>query len=168
MDIRDILGRISLFADATTPEQRAELAARCRLVTYTRGMTVMTEGDFGGFMLAIVTGRLGVTRAAAPAHRQVATLGPGEIVGEMSLLTGARRAATVTALETTIAVEITKVALEALFMRSPDLLDRMGGLLADRRARLEDRASARAGESRTREIIEAMRRLFSRQPPLTP
>ncbi len=168
MDIRDILGQIGLFADATTAEQRAELAGRCRLVTYTRGMNVMTEGDFGGFMLAIVTGRLGITRAAAPARRQVATLGPGEIVGEMSLLTGARRAATVTALETTIAVEITKVALEALFMRSPDLLDKMGGLLADRRARLDERSAPRAGDSRTSEIIEAMRRLFGRQPPLIP
>ena len=167
MEIREVLDRISLFADATTPEQRAELAARCRLVTYTSGMVVMTEGDFGGFMLAIVTGRLSISTGTARKTRPVATLGPGEIVGEMSMLTGARRAATVTAVETTIAVEITKVALEALFKRSPDLLERMGKLLADRKARLTDQSAARPAESRTGEIIEAMRRLFGRQPPVS-
>ncbi len=164
MDIRDVLGRISLFADATTAEQRAELSSRCRLVTYTPPMVVMAEGDFGGFMLAIVTGRLGVTTGTQRSSRKIATLGPGEIVGEMSLLTGARRAATVTALETTIAVEITKVALEALFQRSPELLDRMGALLAERRTRLLGPAALPASESRAREIIEAMRRLFGRPP----
>ncbi|HWJ72035.1 MAG TPA: cyclic nucleotide-binding domain-containing protein [Kaistia sp.] len=168
MEIQDVLGRISLFADALTPQQRSELATRCRLVTYTRGMIVMNEGDFGGFMLAIVTGRLGVAVADRRAARPVATLGPGEIVGEMSMLTGARRAATVTAIETTIAVEITKVALEAMFRRSPELLDRMGALLAERRARLSLPDAPRATENRTREIIEAMRRLFVRQPPVSP
>ncbi|SHE65373.1 Cyclic nucleotide-binding domain-containing protein [Kaistia soli DSM 19436] len=167
MDILDVLGRISLFADVLTPQQRSELAARCRLVTYTRGMIVMNEGDFGGFMLAIVTGRLGVTVAERKTARPVATLGPGEIVGEMSLLTGARRAATVTAIDTTIAVEITKVALEAMFLRSPDLLDRMGALLAERRAKLGGPDAPRASESRAREIVEAMRRMFGRPPPVS-
>lgn len=167
MDIQDVLGRISLFASALTAQQRSELAARCRLVTYTRGMIVMNEGDFGGFMLAIVTGRLGVSVADGKAPRQVATLGPGEIVGEMSLLTGARRAATVTAVETTIAVEITKVALEAMFLRSPELLDTMGALLAERRSRLGGPDARRVGESRPIEIIEAMRRMFGR-PPVSP
>lgn len=158
MDIRDVLGRISLFADALSRQQLDQLASRCRLVTYTRGMLVMNEGDFGGFMLAIVSGRLGITVGENRGKRQLATLGPGEIVGEMSLLTGARRAATVTALEATIAVEIPKVALEAMFQRSPDLLDRLGKLLAERRARLQD--APRGEASRASEIVEAMRRLF--------
>ena len=159
MDIRDVLGRISLFADALTPSQRDQLAARCRIVTYPRDAVVMSEGDFGGFMLAIISGRLGVTTGSRRERHPVATIGPGEIVGEMALLTGARRAATVTALESTIAVEISKVALEAMFLQAPDLFDRLGALLADRQRRLDE---PQAAPRRASEIIDAMRRLFGR------
>lgn len=165
MEIRDTLGRIGLFADALSPTQLDQLAARCEIVDYEPETVIMTEGDFGTFMVAILSGRLEVSVAGTRhATRLVADLGPGEIVGEMSLLTGARRSATVAALEPTRVVEITKVALEAIFVRSPELLDRMEALLIERRAELEkiaeDEHAHRLLGLRTDELAGAVRRFF--------
>jgi len=165
--IRETLGGVRLFADALSAAQLDQLAGKCHVADYDAGAVLFTEGDFGTFMVAIVSGRLDVTVAGARhATREVAVLGPGEIVGEMSLMTGARRSATVTALEPTRVVEITKVALESVFVRSPDLLDRMSEVLAERRAELEkisdDEHAHRVLGLRTDEIAGAVRRFFGR------
>lgn len=167
MDVRETLGRIDLFADVLSPADLDHLAARCQIVQYEPGMVLMSEGDFGTFMVAILSGSLEVSVAGARhATREVATLGPGAVVGEMSLLTGARRSATVAALEPTRVVEITKVALEAVFVRSPELLDRMDEMLAARRAELariaDDEHASRVLGIRTDEIRGAVRRFFGR------
>lgn len=167
MEVRETLGQIRLFADALSPSQLDQLASRCQVADYEPGMVLMTEGDFGTFMVAIQSGRLEVSVAGTRhATRHVAELGPGEIVGEMSLLTGARRSATVTALETTWVIEITKVALESLFARSPELLDRMEEVLIARRAELEeiaeDEHAHRLLGLRTDELTGAVRRFFGR------
>ena len=167
MEVRETLGRIGLFADALPPAQLDQLASRCHITDYEAGTVLMSEGDFGTFMVAILDGKLEVSVAGTRhASRLVAILGPGEIVGEMSLLTGARRSATVTALEPTRVVEITKVALETVFVRSPDLLDRMDEVLVARRAELDkiadDEHAHRLLGLRTDEIAGAVRRFFGR------
>jgi CRP-like cAMP-binding protein len=90
----------------------------------------------------------------------------GDIFGEISLMTGARRAATVTTIERTRVVEISKVALEGVLVDSPELVERFGAFLARRRAELEqitdDEHAHRILGIRTDEIVEAMRRLFGR------
>ena len=93
--ISETLGAVRLFADALSPPQLDQLAGKCHIADYEAGAVLFTEGDFGTFMVAIVSGRLDVT-VAGTRHptREVAILGPGEIVGEMSLMTGARRSAT--------------------------------------------------------------------------
>ena len=167
MEIRTTLGGIPLFADVLSSSQLDQLASRCHAVDYEAGTTLMTEGDFGTFMVAILEGQLEVS-VAGTRHpsRQVAIVGPGDIVGEMSLLTGARRSATVTAREHARVVEITKVALEAVFARSPELLDRMEEVLIARRAELEkiaeDEHAHRLLGLRTDEIAGAVRRFFGR------
>lgn len=167
MEAREVLGRIGLFADVLSSRQLDQLAARCRALHYNPGTVLMTEGDLGAFMVAIVSGRLEVSVAGSrQARRKIAILGPGDVVGEMSLMTGARRAATVTSLEASEVIEINKVAIEAMFQNAPDLLDRFGAMLAVRKAELDrvsDEEAARGGlGQRTHEIIGAMRRFFGR------
>jgi CRP-like cAMP-binding protein len=167
MEVRSTLERIGLFAETLDARQIGQLAAKCHMADYGPGATLMTEGEFGTFMVAIVSGRLSVS-VAGSRHptRQVAVLGPGDIVGEMSLMTGARRSATVAAIEPARVVEITKVALESVFARAPELLDRFGEVLARRRAELDriadDEQARRLLGVRPDEIVAAMRRLFAR------
>lgn len=167
METRDVLGRTSLFADVLSDRQLDDLAARSKIYDVGKDRILMAEGDFGVSMFVIVDGKVDVTVAGTRhANREVAMLGPGDIFGEMSLMTGARRAATVTSVEPTRVVEITKVALENVLTHSPELVDRFGAFLAKRRAELEeiadDEHASRILGVRTDEIVGAMRRLFGR------
>jgi CRP-like cAMP-binding protein len=64
--------------------------------------------------------------------REVAVLATGDVVGEMSLMTGAARNATVTALTKVRVLEITKEPIESLLNKSPGLLQRFSHVLAKR------------------------------------
>jgi CRP-like cAMP-binding protein len=74
-------------------------------------------------------------------------IGAGEVLGEMSLLTGAARSADVVALVDTTACEVSRAALAPILRRRPDLVARIGAIVAARDARnaaLADAAPAGA------------------------
>jgi CRP-like cAMP-binding protein len=69
------------------------------------GEIVYQQGDIGNVLYIILSGRVRITREDSHGEILLATLGPGEFFGEMSLLSGGRRSATVTA-ETDLEVEV--------------------------------------------------------------
>ena len=104
MNPKDILKSTSFFADVLTDAEIDMLAARARFIDFPKGATPIEEDGPGHSMFVIVSGTVSITIAGE--ERPVATLGPGGIFGEMSLLTGARRSATVTALGPVRTVEV--------------------------------------------------------------
>ena len=68
--------------------------------------------------------------------REVAVLATGDIVGEMSLMTGGSRTATVTALTVLKALEITKEPMAELLQKSPELLQNFSEVLTRRQMEL--------------------------------
>lgn len=156
----EVLAAIPLFAEVLDADQIDRLAAKCREVVFPPGAVLMTEGDFGTSMFALVEGEVSVTLTdkRGGAHG-VADLSAGEFVGEMSLLTGARRSATVVARTEVVAIEITKVALEEILARAPDLIDRFGLVLAGRQAGL-DRAAADVAHANKDDLVSQIRRFF--------
>jgi len=81
--------------------------------TYQRGTTVIQEGEVGDAAYVVASGQLEVTRQEHGIEVVLRTLGPGDVFGEMSLLTNARRTASVVALQDSTLVTIT----EDLFRR---------------------------------------------------
>ncbi len=67
----------------------------------------------------------------------------GSYFGEMSLLTGEPRAATVVALEDSVLLELDRAAFAHMFVSNPGLARQLSSLLAQRRTQL--RAVAEAG-----------------------
>jgi len=156
-----VLAAIPLFAEVLDANQIDLLAGRCDVAIFPAGSLLMTEGDYGTSMFALVEGNVAVTLAGRRGDAYgVAALGGGDIVGEMSLMTGARRSATVTATNEVVAIEITKVALEEILARAPDLIDSFGTVLARRRAEL-DRAAHEAARAGKDDIVGQIRRFFS-------
>jgi CRP-like cAMP-binding protein len=129
------LAGVPFFAEALDDAQIEALAASARRVEYDRGSTLMREGEQGDSLLVIVRGTANVSVAGRP--RTVAGLGKGDIVGEMSLLTGAQRSATVTAVTPVVAYEIAKDDLEPLLIMSPSLFERFAEVAERRRAELD-------------------------------
>jgi CRP-like cAMP-binding protein len=64
-----------------------------------------------------------------------ATMGRGEIVGEMALVTGEPRAATVRSVDETVIYEISRQQYEPLLRTHPEWLDELRAVMDDRLAR---------------------------------
>jgi branched-chain amino acid transport system substrate-binding protein len=127
------LTRVALFAPLSTDE-RAALATRFRTQKVPAGTTLVTQGDDGGSMFLISEGVM-VVRLRQPETGldiEVARLGPGDYFGEMSVLTGAKRSATVRALTPVCVHELTKADLAPTMTARPALASELGKVLAAR------------------------------------
>jgi len=86
------------------------------------GATLCHEGDFGDTMYLVLEGSLQISkRVIEGAEKMIAMLGVGQYVGELSLLTGAQRNATVRALEDTTVIEIDQAAFMRLLREQPQV-----------------------------------------------
>ncbi|MGO4255973.1 cyclic nucleotide-binding domain-containing protein [Marmoricola sp. RAF53] len=113
-----LIRRLPLFEGCTSAEIR-EIGAIADEMWLPPGRRLTTEGAHGQELVVIVTGSVEVDKRG----RKVATLGPGDFVGEISLLTGRPRTATVV---TTSAVVVLVIARH----RFAGLVDRLPGLQA--------------------------------------
>lgn len=132
------LGRVNLLASLNSAELRT-LADEAVEQSFAAGEVVIRQGDPGASMYVIEAGRVAVTASLGSGPpTTLAELGPGDFFGEMSLLTGAARSATVTALDEMRLIVIDKEGLRPLVEARPELAERLGAALADREAgRLE-------------------------------
>ena len=89
---QELLRGVPLFADCNDDEL-AQIAALTRARHAEDGTILVTEGEPGGDFYVIVDGRAAVSVDGGV----VAELGPGSFFGEMALLDGGERVATVTA-----------------------------------------------------------------------
>jgi putative ABC transport system ATP-binding protein len=83
-----------------TPSEIANVADRMQKRKYARGDVIIRQGDVGEEFFVIAHGSVSVTaqKSGGP-ESQIATLGPGDVFGEMALLTDEPRNATVSAVE---------------------------------------------------------------------
>ena len=113
---------------------------------YAAGEQVIRQGANGDSLFVIMRGSVEVTaREGDKPVVKLAVLGPGDYFGEMSLMTGASRTATVTALEETLLLEVGKESFRAILSAHPGLVEELGESL---RLRLAGRTQAIAGVER--------------------
>jgi CRP/FNR family cyclic AMP-dependent transcriptional regulator len=83
---------------------------------------ILREGDAGNFMLIVLTGTVDIIKSAGTADEMaLATLGPGALVGELSLVDGDRRYASCVARTPADFAVLTRDALDDLLMDNPRL-----------------------------------------------
>ena len=134
---RWILEREVLFAPLSAAERDA-LAPKLVRRPFATGEAVVTQGDAGNSLFLIGEGHLAAMFAppGKPA-REAGRLGPGDCFGEMSLLTGAPRSATVLALSAGIAWELAKPDVAPILVARPAIAAELGALLAHRQSILD-------------------------------
>jgi small-conductance mechanosensitive channel/CRP-like cAMP-binding protein len=156
------------FLEALTSDQLQRLASESRIVPFPGGGTVVRQGDEGDSLFLVAEGgvEVSVRPPGGGAERTLATLGPADYFGEMSLLTGAPRSATIRAVTETRLVVLRKEALRPLLVADPTVLEGLSKTLARRQAEREDAIQRAAtedegpGVDRASQLLTRMRRFF--------
>jgi CRP/FNR family transcriptional regulator, cyclic AMP receptor protein len=129
----EILRGTDLFG-GLDDESLARLAAASRSRTYRRGQYIWYQGDPGGTLLVVCDGLVKVVLGSEAGEEAVlVTLGGCEVLGEIALLDGGPRSASVVAVEPTTGLLLTRASVLDAMARHPVVLDAMlralGGLV---------------------------------------
>ncbi len=131
----------------------ADLVSRIELQELARGERLYVQGEPGTNMHVLLTGRLQVrVRTEEGADRVVAHLQPGEAVGEMALLTGARRAATIIATRDCRLGALMREDFDSIVSRHPDVFAHIARFIIGRLTNTQVRAPVRS-HARTIAIV---------------
>ncbi|MDO9708137.1 mechanosensitive ion channel family protein [Paracraurococcus lichenis] len=129
-----LLRRIPLFAGFPAEERAAlEAALQERLVP--RGAVVVRQGEAGDSLFLLAEGALEVRAVREGTEMAPDRLVPGEVFGEMSLLTGQPRSATVTAATEAVVFELRREDLDPVLRRRPELAEKLAAIMAGRQTR---------------------------------
>src|SRR5213075_801895 len=149
-EARAILRGEPLF-QCLSDAQIGNLVGQSELNHFGRGERVIEEGEDGDSMFILLRGYAQVSVAKNGSTIPVATLRSGDCFGEMSLLTGEKRSATVRAEGDCYVMEIGKNVMGEVIRESPDCLKQLSELLAKRRMEtegiLKDAASSAADKA---------------------
>jgi cAMP-dependent protein kinase regulator len=114
------LPSIPLFSTLTADELREVLAKAMEVRALSAGEVILREGEAGSSMFALVEGTAGIFRSwGTPAQRRVADVASGDIFGEVAVVSGAPRVATVVADTDAIALEFPREPLIEVVKRYP-------------------------------------------------
>lgn len=160
----DMIASTPLFRGLSEEEVR-ELSALAQLRYVRPGENVVTAGDPGSSMFILCEGALEVFLSGESGEAvRAARLRAGDFFGEMSLLTGDPRSATVAATTEAVLYEIGKESLEPLLMRNHNIAEEICRIVDERRAanieRMEKHAAARSSGWLQGALLGRMRKFF--------
>jgi CRP/FNR family transcriptional regulator, cyclic AMP receptor protein len=123
----ELLKRVPLFSQCSK-KQLSAIAGLTDLVTIPPGTNLIREGSYDRDFMLIVDGGVDVRRKG----RKINTLGPGDYIGEIALLSGGARVATVTTTADTTLLVVGPRAFRDLLDNAPALQVSLIGVLASR------------------------------------
>jgi small-conductance mechanosensitive channel len=140
----------------------AQLVGRTRVALYSDGETVIRQGDAGDELFIVNEGEV----AILVGKTEVARLGSGKFFGEMSLLTGEKRTATVTSCGPARLFVIGSADMKELLEQDPTLAEHLAEVLARRKAQLEEQKtgtppSKRKEQAESSVLLSRIRSFFS-------
>ena len=145
--------------------QLDKLFLHARLQRFGRGEKIIVQGSQGDSMFMLLAGEAEVRVLANGAETCVAALHLGDAFGEMSLLTGEPRSATVVARQDCELWEIDKATLGEILQENEALVQRLGEMLAKRRLEneglLATAANDREMQTKQREYTQGFLRKLS-------
>ena len=150
-----LLAGVDLFG-GLSDDAREAIARSVRSRTFGDGESIVRQGEPGESMFVIGSGRAVVV--LEPDRREVATIESGGYFGEMSLLTGEPRTATVIARGDTVVLEIGAELFRHLAASSPQAIEQVGVAAAARRIELDKVRATGAGSA----VADAPATLLSR------
>lgn len=158
-EIMAMMEKVEIFSPLSRVELQ-ELVGQVRVKAYATGEAPVRQGEPGNSFYIIKSGRVDVVVEKSSGERAVvATLGAGNFFGEMSLLTGAVRTASIHVKEDAEFIVIDKESFGSVLSDNPSIAEALSHILSERQAGLEagrERLDAAALERRKKDASGRM------------
>jgi CRP/FNR family transcriptional regulator len=156
-----LLRRVSVFSTLSR-EELTHVAQVAMPRRYDAGSVVFKEGDEGSTCYIVRSGRARAIREH-PDGRSItlAHFGPGDIFGEMAMLDGERRSATVEATEDTDAVAILSTDMHRLLREHPDISVKLIAALGRRLRHTNERLARQSFQTVQSRVAAALAQLVA-------
>jgi small-conductance mechanosensitive channel/CRP-like cAMP-binding protein len=154
------LRRVSIFV-SLDEQQRRDIASVARRGLYAAGEAIVRQGEAGTSMFVLLSGEAIVL--IEPGDQELARIPAGEFFGEMSLLTGAPRTATVRATMDSELLEITADEFKHFVLANPAAVEQLGAAVAIRQTELDHLKAQSAGTAASeppQRLIDRIRKFF--------
>lgn len=132
----DVLATVPLFSGLTSHDLQ-NLTGGARERTYSAGETILAQGAPGAALFIITEGKVRVFQKSDTGERELRVMGPGEVLGEYSVLTDLPRTASVVAMEPTKAILIPAWDFRAALNKNPEISLKLLSKMAERLIRME-------------------------------
>ncbi len=129
--MNEIITKIDFFSGLDDKILK-KISDACIARQFTRNETIVRQGEMGLGLYVIARGHVKVDREEKGIRTQVAELGPEQFFGEMSLLDNKPRSATVTGIEDSECLLLTRDSFVKLMNKYPEIPIRMARVLAER------------------------------------
>ncbi len=165
----EVLKKVELFNSLTEAECR-ELGEHLSVAPFVRGEAMTRQGAEAHWLYVITkgAGEVRVSVDGTGLSKQIATLMSGDFFGEMAMMTGAKRSATVIASTHTECYRIDKESFQNIIRRRPEIAEDISLVLANRRVLLDaareglNEAAARQRLKSTQgDLLKRIRDFFS-------
>ena len=161
------LRKVDLFSQMTDEELKA-LAERLRYAPFAKGNIIAKQGAIAHWLYIIINGEAEVyLETPDGGRRTVSNLLKGSFFGEMGMMTGAPRAASVVARTDVECYRLDKEALEEILHARPAIAEEMSHILVSRRAELDSvlqdigaKGVQKEISMQRREILATIKRFF--------
>lgn len=161
-----LVRRVELFSTLSEQELNS-LATTIQEVRFESDAEIVRQGESGDSMYILVEGLLAVYSNSELGSMKLNQILPGQFFGEMSLLTGENRSATVVAMTDVILFEITREVLSGLLEQRPAMAEEMSRVVAYRRNQAREINESRETidviepETLASQLLEKMKDFFS-------
>lgn len=156
-----LLSEVDLFSSLSS-EELAALAAQLVRAPYPKGATITRQGRVAHWLYLIVSGQADVWVELEGQRTHVATLMPGSVVGEMGMMTGEPRRATVTARSDVVCLRLGKAALVSVLRARPEIASEISAVMSSRQGQLDVamQTVAKSGERHSEALGARIRAFF--------
>jgi CRP-like cAMP-binding protein len=133
----EMLRGVDLFS-VLSEEEIAEVAERLQYAPFARGDVITKQGNVAHWLYIVAFGEVEVRYEPAAGGPQVlATLRSGQFFGEMALLTGDARSATVVAKSDVECYRLDRAGFQGLLLSRPEIAEGMSRVISSRKPELE-------------------------------
>lgn len=136
-ELSGLIKAVDIFS-ALSGDEIGKLVRTVHVQQYAAGEVPVRQGEAGDSFYIIKQGRVDVVVESAPGEKAVvASLGPGNFFGEMSLLTGAVRTASIVVKDDAEFIVIDKSSFSSILAHNPSIAESLSLILSERQAVLE-------------------------------